>query len=85
MKHAQATTANVRAKSSPENLTLTIEDNGNGFTQVERSTHTSRGGFGMTGMAERARLLGGEFKVRSTLGRGTTIVVEIPRGGSSRL
>jgi signal transduction histidine kinase/ligand-binding sensor domain-containing protein len=85
MKHAQATAANVRAKSSPENLTLTIEDNGNGFTQVERSTHTSRSGFGMTGMAERARLLGGEFKVRSTLGRGTTIVVEIPRGGSSRL
>jgi signal transduction histidine kinase len=84
MKHAQATTAIVRAKRNLEHLTLTIEDNGRGFSSAERSTNTSPSGFGLTGMAERTRLLGGEFKMRSTPGRGTTIVVEILRGGSSR-
>jgi len=32
-------------------------------------------------MAERARLLGGEFKVRSVPGRGTTVTVEIAQKG----
>jgi signal transduction histidine kinase/ligand-binding sensor domain-containing protein len=82
MKHAQATAATIRAKRSPEHLTLTIEDNGHGFHPAERTASTTRGGFGMTGMAERAHLLGGEFKVKSTPGKGTTIVVEIPRGSS---
>lgn len=77
MKHAQATVVNVRAKRSAQSLTLTIEDNGRGFNQAERSPHTSHSGFGLTGMGERASLLGGELKVRSTPGRGTTVVVEI--------
>ena len=78
MKHSQATTAAVRTKRSPENLTLTIEDDGLGFNSAERTTNPSGSGFGLTGMVERARLLGGEFKVRSTPGRGTTVTVEIP-------
>jgi len=32
----------------------------------------------LTGMGERARLLGGELKVRSIPGKGTTVVCEIP-------
>jgi signal transduction histidine kinase len=78
LKHAQATEVNVRVKRRIENVVLTIEDNGRGFTPDERSPLFSRSGFGLTGMGERARLLGGEFKVRSTLGKGTTILFEIP-------
>ncbi len=78
MKHAQATEVNVRVKRRIENVILTIEDNGRGFTPDERSPLPSHSGFGLTGMGERARLLGGELKVKSTQGRGTTVLFEIP-------
>jgi signal transduction histidine kinase/ligand-binding sensor domain-containing protein len=76
MKHAQATEVNVRVKRRIENVSLTIEDNGRGFTPDERSTQPSHSGFGLTGMGERAKLLGGELKVRSIQGRGTTVLFE---------
>jgi signal transduction histidine kinase len=78
MKHAQATEVNVRVKRRIENVILTIEDNGRGFTPDERSPLSSQSGFGLTGMAERAKLLGGELKIRSTPGKGTTVMFEIP-------
>jgi signal transduction histidine kinase len=81
MKHAQATEVKVTVKRSPESVTLTIEDNGRGFGVEARGSQPSRSGFGLTGMSERARLLGGEFKVRSAPGRGTTVTVEISQKG----
>jgi signal transduction histidine kinase/ligand-binding sensor domain-containing protein len=84
MKHAQATEVHVRIQRSSENVVLMIEDNGCGFTPDVRSPQASHSGFGLTGMAERARLLGGEFKVRSTPGRGTTVTIEIPLNGVGR-
>ena len=78
MKHAQATEVKVRVKRRIENVVLSIEDNGRGFTPDERSPLDSRSGFGLTGMGERASLLGGELKVKSIQGRGTTVLVEIP-------
>lgn len=82
MKHSEATEVAVRVKRSSHVVTLAIEDNGRGFTPAVRVSPTTRNGFGLTGMAERARLLGGEFKVRSTPGRGTIMTVDIPLGGS---
>ena len=78
MKHAQATEVNVRLKRHPEKVILTIEDNGLGFAPDERSAQSSHSGFGLTGMTERASLLGGELKVRSTQGKGTAVIFEIP-------
>jgi signal transduction histidine kinase len=34
--------------------------------------------FGLSGMAERAKLLDGQFRVRSAPGLGTVIAVEVP-------
>jgi signal transduction histidine kinase len=78
LKHAEATEVNIRVKRRIEDVVLTIEDNGRGFSPDERSPLFSRSGFGLTGMGERARLLGGELKVRSTPGKGTTVLFEIP-------
>jgi signal transduction histidine kinase/ligand-binding sensor domain-containing protein len=79
MKHAQASVASVRAQMASSSLTLTIEDDGVGFHTTDRSSNTPGGGFGLTGIGERARLLGGELKLKSTPGRGTTIIVEFPQ------
>jgi signal transduction histidine kinase/ligand-binding sensor domain-containing protein len=82
IKHAQATEVSVRIQRTLELMLLSIEDNGRGFTSASRNSHSEFSGFGMTGMMERAQLLGGRFQVHSTLGRGTLITVEVPLGGS---
>ena len=71
----------VTVKRVADSITLAIGDNGRGFVPEARGPHSLRSGFGLTGMSERARLLGGEFRVRSTPGRGTTAVVEFSQKG----
>ncbi len=77
MKHSQATEASVQVKRAGRNVTMTIQDNGCGIGPAEKASQSSTNGFGLTGMAERTSLLGGEFKVRSMPGRGTVMTVEI--------
>ncbi len=84
MKHAQATEAEVSIVRNEERMILSIHDNGNGFTPGNRSSKGEKSGFGLTGMAERANLLGGDFRVRSAPGQGTVMTVEIPLGGERR-
>jgi signal transduction histidine kinase len=79
MKHSQASTVTVRAQRKGSGMTLTIEDNGVGFSSADRSSSTPGSGFGLTGMGERAKLLGGELSMKSIPGRGTTVVVEFRR------
>jgi hypothetical protein len=52
------------------------------IASAEKVSQPSTNVFGLTGMAERTSLLGGEFKVRSTLGRGMVITVEISQKGN---
>ena len=84
VKHAGATAARVEIKRGAHDVTVTIEDNGKGFelcstelgSTKQASTngqHRTPGGFGLVGIAERARLLGSEPIVSSAPGAGTTI------------
>jgi len=59
---------------------VTISDNGRGFELSGRVDDLPRrsGKLGLVGMQERARLLGGTIEVKSTLGKGTTLIVEVP-------
>jgi signal transduction histidine kinase len=76
VKHASATEVEVRIQRSSERAVLTIRDNGRGFLSG-RAAPLGQGGFGLTGMAERANLLGGELQVQSEPGRGTLLTVAI--------
>jgi len=76
-KHAAASAVALTLGGTAEALTLTIRDEGTGFVAVpvgERAGH-----FGLTGMRERARLLGGELALDSAPGAGTTVTVTVPR------
>ena len=54
-------------------------DNGRGFDVERTFVRAARGGrFGLVGMSERARLLGGRFDVRSSPGGPTTISLVLP-------
>ena len=54
-------------------MSLRVSDDGAGF-----SPDAEAAGFGLSGMAERAELVGGHLDVRSARGRGTTIEARIP-------
>lgn len=76
MKHARATTVMFEIKRSGDWVRIRLEDDGVGFDPD--FAHQNGGGMGLTGMEERARLLGGEFEVTSAPGKGTQIQVTIP-------
>ena len=63
-------------------IRLIVRDYGRGFVPEESSAPGASGGpgerVGLTGMRERVALLGGDFRVASRPGAGTTIVAEIP-------
>jgi signal transduction histidine kinase len=84
MKHAQATEGGVRVAYDKGRVILTVHDNGRGFTPGTRASQTGLGGFGLTGMTERASLLGGTLKMRSDPVHGTVMTVEIALGGDAR-
>ncbi len=73
--HSQATKANIRLVEKGPNLKLTIKDNGKG---IEEEQIKSSDSFGLIGMRERARYLGGELKIKGIPDKGTTVMLEIP-------
>jgi signal transduction histidine kinase len=81
VKHAQATEVSIRVERTANQVLLTIRDNGRGFTPGTAKSESERGGFGMTGMAERASSLGGDLTVQAAPGRGSVISVRIGHSG----
>jgi signal transduction histidine kinase/HAMP domain-containing protein len=73
-KHAQAEQVTVILVFEREKVGLSIRDNGIGFDTEVRADDS----FGLIGMTERARLLGGTLVVQSEKGKGTLIEVMIP-------
>ncbi|MDQ3686893.1 MAG: histidine kinase, partial [Acidobacteriota bacterium] len=81
VKHSGATEAKVEIRREADAVKLMISDNGKGFDPQAAVTSADKAGFGLTGMAERVRLLDGAWAVHSAPGRGTTIVVTVVSGG----
>jgi signal transduction histidine kinase len=73
-KHAGATRVTVTLRRQRQHLTLTICDNGRGITPADRLKPHS---FGLRGMGERARALGGTLTLSAAPGGGTMVVVKI--------
>ncbi len=72
-KHADATRIRVRVSVRAETLILSVDDNGRGF-----NPSGSFSGHGLTGMRERAALLGGRLEIRSAPGDGTSVRLHLP-------
>ncbi len=83
-KHASATTALVQVKRKGNEVTLVIEDNGDGFDPGEISL-TQGSGLGLFGMRERLTLVGGIVEVKSEKGKGTKILARVPLGKKLRM
>jgi PAS domain S-box-containing protein len=75
-KHAKANKVNVILDKREDTLVLIIEDDGIGFNP--KSKKNSSRGLGLTGIKERAVLIGGNVEIESARKKGTTIYVRIP-------
>lgn len=73
-RHARARRIAVRLTRSEREIRLSVEDDGTGFEPTDVPSDR----FGLVGMRERARLLGGSVTVESALDAGTAIEVRVP-------
>ena len=74
-KHAQAGRVSILLRRKDEGAVVVIEDDGTGF-DAGAARHES--GLGLTGMRERLGLVGGQLRIETAPGRGTTVVAEVP-------
>jgi two-component system, NarL family, sensor histidine kinase UhpB len=80
-RHAGATAVELVVAEDEGGVELRISDDGRGFDPSvlpHVNSLTPGRGLGLIGMAERARLVGGELDVRSAPGGGTTITLRVP-------
>jgi len=75
VRHAKATRVSVSLRTGPNRVSLKISDNGQG---IEESQILDPTAFGLIGMRERARYLGGEVRISGAPGKGTLVVMSIP-------
>lgn len=75
IKHAEATEVRVLVLRKERQINIKIEDNGKGFDV--NSQNQKRGGFGLLGIGERVRMLGGVFLIKSEPKKGTAIEIEL--------
>lgn len=74
-KHSQASSVKVRIEFRRNLISIVVEDNGRGFDQDEPVSDDS---FGILGMRERIALIEGELGIKSQVGNGTKVYIQVP-------
>ncbi len=78
-RHSEATSAAVVVEFDERKTKISVKDNGKGFGVPETVGNLVKDGrLGLAGMHERAQLLGGNLKIKSEPGKGTTVTIEAP-------
>ena len=77
LKHSAATEAAVVVKKQASAVSVSIRDNGKGFDPARPATQMDDFGYGLSGIAERVRILKGTLAIESQPGAGTSLTVEI--------
>lgn len=79
-KHSKAESVSLILSMGKNNLSLIIKDNGVGFDPGKLYGEPEERGFGIFGIRDRLRSLGGNLDLQSEPGEGTRLVVTIPLG-----
>ena len=75
-RHAQATHVRLAVRATHNELIIEVSDDGRGFNPQQALAEKRSSG--LSGMSERARLLGGTFRIESQIGRGTRKFIRLP-------
>jgi signal transduction histidine kinase len=75
IKHADPGAITIALEPTPEGARLSVADDGRGF-DVEAGE--PEGHYGLTMMKERAQVAGGDFRIESATGQGTTVTADFP-------
>lgn len=78
VRHAGASQVSIALEQKEHAIHLKIEDDGKGFEPGQIATDENNRHLGLISMSERAELIGGNLDIYSTLGKGTTIEVQVP-------
>lgn len=78
VKHSGATEATVVIKVRTGGVTVSIRDNGRGCDPAKLSSESRNLGYGLSGMAERVRILGGTMSIDSQPSEGTSLNIDVP-------
>ncbi|HSB82128.1 MAG TPA: GAF domain-containing sensor histidine kinase, partial [Candidatus Methylomirabilis sp.] len=82
-KHSGARTARVRLRQEGDEVVVAVEDEGVGIDPAGSPADGYRH-YGLTGMRERAKSVGGTVTIRSTPGTGTQVELRVPGAGTRR-
>lgn len=74
-QHAKASLVRVVLQKDHDTLSMTVQDNGIG---VQVGGRNKVGSFGLVGIEERIKILGGKFHIHSSPGSGMTVHVSVP-------
>lgn len=77
-RHAQASRITVTLSWLGDHVILDVADDGHGFDRDNTARSDHDGGFGLTGLASRARDVGGDLAIDSVVGEGTTVSLTLP-------
>lgn len=84
-RHGNPKRVTVSADRAGRLFRLTVRDDGQGFAEEsEPGRAIKAGSLGLVSMKERSELAGGQLKVRSTLGGGTTVSATFPIDGEAQ-
>jgi signal transduction histidine kinase/streptogramin lyase len=78
IRHGQPERVRVKIDFGKNDLVVQVEDDGRGF-DVAVVSGSSNGHYGVVGMRERARRMGGALTLQSQSGEGTQLTLRIPR------
>ena len=79
-RHAHARKIEVEIHYGDKQFRLRVLDDGKGMDQTAITDQGTRGHFGLLGMRERAKLMGGKLEIWSKIGVGTEVELRIPAG-----
>jgi signal transduction histidine kinase/ligand-binding sensor domain-containing protein len=79
-RHAQARHVEVEIRYDDRHFRLHVRDDGKGMHATLLSGQAPTGHFGLNGMRERAKLIGGDLSVWSEVDAGTEVELSVPAG-----
>ena len=81
VQHGQAETIRIAGEQKDGAIRFSVRDDGCGFDPSHREG-PSEGHFGLSGVNERVRRLGGQLEIQSSPGKGTRVLITLHNGGN---